>query len=289
MVMQAIVEFMTDEIIFSEGDRLRGKKLLWSTDLHFDAANREEYLQFIERANEFKPDVVLIGGDICNGYNALFHLKILGEQIKKPIYFVLGNHDFYYGSIVKMRGMASAFSRKSSSVKYLVDLGVVELTRTTALIGHDGWADGLTGDFLNSTIQLNDYILIDELRNLEQHERLKKLNELGSEAAYYLEKNLLLALNKYRDVVLLTHVPPFREASLWEGKMSDDNWAPHFVSTTTGIAIKKVMEQHPSKKLLVLCGHTHGKANVYILPNLQVLTGASEYGEPTIQGLIFIN
>jgi 3',5'-cyclic-AMP phosphodiesterase len=46
------------------------------------------------------------------------------------------------------------------------------------------------------------------------------------------------------------------------------------------------MESRPNRKLTVLCGHTHGRGEVEILPNLKVLTGGAQYGKPEIQPLL---
>lgn len=50
-----------------------------------------------------------------------------------------------------------------------------------------------------------------------------------------------------------------------------------------GNAILEIMQRNPGVTLEVLCGHTHGKGEVTILPNLLVYTGGAEYGKPAIQ------
>ena len=91
------------------------------------------------------------------------------------------------------------------------------------------------------------------------------------------------ALQMAPNVVLVTHVPPFREACWYEGILSDDNWAPHFSCGAVGRVLLQQMQNHPQANLLVLCGHTHGSGTAEILPNLQVLTGGAKYGHPVIQ------
>jgi len=49
------------------------------------------------------------------------------------------------------------------------------------------------------------------------------------------------------------------------------------------------MQQHPRSNLTVLCGHTHGGGEVQVLPNLRVLTGEAEYGDPAIQQVLEID
>jgi Icc protein len=262
------------------------KKLLWMTDLHLDAAEKGNLQQFFQKIEEAAPSALLIGGDISNGYQSLIHLNEMVLRFKIPLYFVLGNHDYYHASIEKMRTKVSQLTKEIQDLIYLTDAGVIELNSTTALIGHDGWYDGRAGDFLNSDILLNDYFLIEELTNLSPTERLAKLNEMGAEAGRALSDTLHQALSRYSKVILLTHIPPFLESCVHDGQMCDANWGPHMVSLATGEALLAVMKQHPDKELLVLCGHTHSAADVTILPNLRVVTGSAVLKEPSIQGEI---
>lgn len=265
------------------------KRLTWSTDLHFDAADHAQFQIFFELIIAHEPDFVLIGGDISNGISSLTYLANLANVIDKPFYFVFGNHDYYYGSIALMRKAAKKMMEEMPQLHYLTDNGIIALSEKTALIGHDGWSDARAGDFLNSDVMLNDYFLIDELKRLTHEERRVKLNELGDEAAQFLKKQLTEALKNYERVVLLTHVPPFEESCLYEGVPAEGNWTPHFVGKATGDVLEAIMKQHPEKHLLVLCGHSHWGHEIQILPNLRVLTGHAELGIPNVQGLILIN
>src|SRR5437764_11589677 len=127
-----------------------------------------------------------------------------------PIYFVLGNHDFYRGSIAGVRAGVEALDARSPRLHWLPRTGVVGLTPETALVGHDGWADGRFGDYGRSEVLLNDYLLIEELAGLDERERLLHLNALGDKAAAHFRAVLPAALSRSRRVIVLTHVPPFR-------------------------------------------------------------------------------
>lgn len=278
----------THFVEFNKDPTLASKKLAWATDLHLDAADKANHRRFFDLMVSYKPDIILIGGDVSNGVNSLIHLKHLAKLIKAPFYFILGNHDFYYGSIKKIRALAHETSKEFGGVHYLTDAGIVELTPTTALIGHDGWYDGRSGDFMKSNILLNDYFLIDELKDLTLKDRLNLLNKLGSEAADYIKKTLQEAFKKYDRVIILTHAPPFREVCLYEGLPSNDNWAPHFVCKAMGDVLLEEAQNNPNKQILVLCGHTHAGMDASILPNLRVLTGQSELKIPHVQGIIKI-
>jgi hypothetical protein len=94
------------------------------------------------------------------------------------------------------------------------------------------------------------------------------------------------ALGRFRHVVVLTHVPPFREACWREGKISDDHWLPHFTCKAVGDALLEAMAAVPGQRMTVLCGHTHGGGEAQVLPNLRVLTGGATYGQPVIQQVL---
>lgn len=80
------------------------------------------------------------------------------------------------------------------------------------MIGHDGRADGRLGDYARSQVLLSDYRLIEELAGLDKEARRARLHAFGEEAAAHLRALLPEALRRFRRVIVLTHVPPFREA-----------------------------------------------------------------------------
>ena len=141
---------------------------------------------------------------------------------------------------------------------------------------------------------LNDYKAIEELRKWKSDFELDKpaleetLNRLGDEASQHLESVLQEAVVSHSNVIALTHVPPFKEATWHEGKISDDNFLSHFSCKATGDVFRNVMASHSRSQLLVLCGHTHGEGEVQITDNIHVLTGGAEYGQPVIQRILDI-
>ena len=243
----------------------------------------ERRAAFYRRIQAEKPDAVLVGGDIGEANSVTRILDEFAAVIKLPIYFVLGNHDFYGGSIAVVHDMVRKLCASSKWLHWLPVSGVVPLTTGTALIGHDSWADGRIGDFLGSEVALNDYVLIKELSDLPKSERLAKLNALGDEAAQFLEDHARQALARWRNVLVLTHVPPFREACWHEGKLSNEDYLPHFACRAVGDRLAPLMRKHPESTMTVLCGHTHGDGIAQILDNLLVVTGGAEYGRPVIQ------
>ena len=72
-----------------------------------------------------------------------------------------------------------------------------------------------------------------------------QLQDLGDETARHFEEVLPGALADHEQVIVLMHVPPFREACWHEGRISDDNWAPHFCCIAAGDVLKDQMTRHP--------------------------------------------
>ena len=263
-------------------------RLAWLTDIHLNFLDDAERKRFLETVAE-QADAVAISGDIGESPSIIGYLKEMEEILQKPIYFVLGNHDFYRGSIRNTRDEVARLAEQSEFLVYMTATTVVELSPKTALIGHDGWADARLGDFHGSDVFLTDYVAIQELRKgtgefgVDKPALEEVLNALGDEAARHLEVVLQQAVAEHSSVIALTHVPPFKEAAWYEGRHSDENYLPHFACKAVGDALRSVMYSHPISRLLVLCGHTHGQGEVQITENVQVLTGEAEYGQPVIQ------
>jgi 3',5'-cyclic AMP phosphodiesterase CpdA len=262
------------------------RRLAWATDIHLNFLSASGMDTFCASLAREEPDAVLITGDIAEAPSLASLLSVVAAELETPIYFVLGNHDFYRGSISRVREAVRALCRQSSWLAWLPGEGVVSLGEDVALIGVDGWADGRLGDYSRSPVVLNDYVLIAELAGLTRAARLAMLNGLGDEEAARLGELLDAALGAHRRVIVGTHVPPFKEACWHEGKISNDDWLPHFSCRATGEVLRRAALARPDRKIRVLCGHTHGAGTAEILPNLKVVTGGAEYGEPRVQGTI---
>jgi 3',5'-cyclic-AMP phosphodiesterase len=260
------------------------KRLAWLTDIHLNFLHQAGLKAFFTSLPEV--DAFVITGDIGEAHDVAAHLRSFADR--GPVYFVLGNHDFYRGSIAGVREEVRGLCRDVPGLRWMPDAGVVPLTESTCVVGHDGWGDGRLGDYHGSDVMLNDFGLIEEFGGFGEDpaERLTKLHALGDEAAEHLRTTLPDALERFRHVVVLTHVPPFRESCWHEGAVSNDNWLPFFTCKAAGDALRDAMASAPHRRMTVLCGHAHGAGEVQILPNLRVLTGGAVYGEPRVQRVL---
>jgi predicted phosphohydrolase len=225
-------------------------RLAWATDIHLDHASESARRRFCEAVNE-KADALVVTGDIAESHTLGTALTAVATLTQWPVYFVLGNHDSYRGSIAGTRRQVGYVVEHNKGLVYLSQSGVIELTSRTALVGHDGWADGRLGDLEGSEVILNDFLLIDELRcwrdshNLDKPALRRALEALGDEAAEYLKGVLAQAAEKYPHVIVATHVPPFREAAWYEGRPSADDFLPYFACKAVGDMLLEVARSHP--------------------------------------------
>ncbi len=249
-------------------------KLAWLTDIHLNFLEIEERNSFYEKILQSGSDAILITGDIAEAPSLAGMLNEILAYINKPIYFVLGNHDYYRGGIQDVREGIIELSQSNPELFWLGASGIQKLDKSTILLGQDAWADGRLGDFPNSRVALNDSRLITDLfdaKLLGRFKLLEKMQQLADIDANRLENDLLKAIDyKPRKILVLTHVPPFKEACTYQGRMSDDDWLPFFSSKATGDVLERTAERNQDIEFLVLRGHTHGKADVQILNNLTV-------------------
>src|SRR5271157_3154922 len=84
------------------------RTLAWVTDLHLDFLEPRQVDAFLSSLARLEVDALLIGGDISEAPDVHLMLNQLDNCFQRPIYFVLGNHDFYRGSIVGVRAKVTA-------------------------------------------------------------------------------------------------------------------------------------------------------------------------------------
>ncbi|HTL38514.1 MAG TPA: metallophosphoesterase [Kofleriaceae bacterium] len=253
----------------------------WLTDIHLNFMRPLALRAFYDRVRQERPDYLFVTGDIGEADSVGRFVEELGKIA--PVYYVLGNHDYYRSGIHAVRERLPA--------GWLPAQSPVQLSEQTVLLGIDGWGDARCGD-LESTIQLSDWQLIEDFEPVryDRKARIQLLQELGTAEAFALGE--LLAKAPASDhLVVLTHVPPFPEACIYEGAQSDQAWLPWFTCIATGELLTEYASAHPQKRVTVLCGHSHGVGTYSPLPNLEVRTGGwpagvDDYGNPIVQATL---
>lgn len=265
-------------------------KFAWLTDIHLNFLDDDARQKFYRHIVKKEIDGVFITGDIAEAPSIKDIMCEMETHIKKPIYFVLGNHDYYRGDIDNVRDIMRQLTESHEQLFWLPAAGLQQLSKNTILIGQDGWADGRLGDYQNSRVSLNDSRMIADLfrqKIIGKYALLEKMQLLADADALQLKNDLENALKSNpKKIIILTHVPPFKEACLHEGKISDDNWLPFFSSKIIGDVITEVTLENPDIEFLVLCGHTHSGGLFHPLKNLLIKAGAAEYYQPGIQEVL---
>lgn len=261
-------------------------RVAWLTDLHLNFVEEAARFSFYDELQQLDVDAFLLSGDVGEAASVTKYLGELDSTVQRPLYFVLGNHDFYFGSIDEVRRRVSELCAQRPQLVYLTEAGVQPLSDQSALVGHDGWADARIGDYERSYVMMNDYRLIQELAGISKQERWPRLQALGDAAAEATRLRLEAAFETHPRAVLLTHVPPWREACWHEGHLSDDEWAPHFTCQAMGHMVEEVMRARPDCEVTVLCGHTHSSGQAQIADNIRVWTAGAVYGQPALHRVL---
>ena len=262
-------------------------KLTWLTDIHLNFLDQKQRNNFYQKIVQTHSDAILLTGDIAEAPTIVSIMKEMSDAIKQPIYFVLGNHDYYHAKVEDVRNEMKNLTETYNLLHWLPASGPQRLDQDTILLGQDGWADGRLGDYYNSRLTLNDTKFIIDLLHqaiIGKNQLLDKMQQLADHDAKQLEYNLKQALQQHpKKIIVLTHIPPFKEVCFHKGKICDDNYLPYFSSKATGDILMKIAQENPTIEFLTLAGHTHSDSTYKALPNLVVKVGGAEYFQPAIQ------
>lgn len=259
--------------------------LLWATDVHLNFLPQPDgSREFGAEVRKAHPDAdgIVITGDIGECQNFLPLIEEFTAGVGLPVWYILGNHDAYNGSVRAMKYKALHHDGKA---KWLVREELVELAPGVALVGHDGWYDARFGEPTRSRVLMSDFFAVQEMSGRGGQSLLDAARKLGDEAAQEARVLLLSAIGKgYKRIFFATHVPPYALATWHQGKLSDGQWLPWMSCRAMGEMLDEVTEANPDVDFTTLCGHTHSEGVYRRSPNLLVLTGHSEYRQPRVCG-----
>ena len=260
-------------------------RLGWLSDIHLNFLTEADVVGFFNHLATTEVEGWLLSGDIGEAPNVAHYLQLAARYLRRPVYFVLGNHDYYRGSMAGVNARMEALSG-SAGLIWLTASDPVELAAGFSLVGEDGWGDGRLGNPSGSPVLLNDFRFIEELTGLSRAERVAAVNQLGAAGAARLAPKLEKAAAASRRVCVVTHVPPFAGSAWHEGQPSGPDWLPWFACEATGQAILDCAGRHAGVEFVVLCGHTHGVGVYQAASNVVVHTAAAEYGYPALAGVV---
>lgn len=262
----------------------------WATDTHLDFLRDDarRIIEFGEQLVARSPTGVLLTGDISVARQLVFHLSALERVVQRPIYFVLGNHDYFGSGTEEVRKQMRELSNVSPFLRYMPCVPYLALSPSTAVVGHDGWYDALYGDWQGSGFTMTDWSAIHDFKQVNGNKAtiVSLARKLAHEGVKHVHDGIKKAVRYHKNVVVLTHFPPFKESHVYEGRVGDDHAQPWFTSKMMGDMLLDASRVFPQHNFTVLCGHTHGKWDGQVASNLSVHVGAAEYNQPVLQGLI---
>lgn len=266
--------------------------LYWITDTHFNFLPDTYISSFAKMLLHDKPDIsgLVITGDISDGKKLDIHLPQLAETLRFPIYFTLGNHDYYSSSFDYIDKLTENITNRYDNLHWLNKGNCYR--DNISIVGVTGWYDSRIGN-IHTRIMLNDFGEIEDLWIGKTYKDLlfELIRKRADKEANQLDILLMQeVLDKDSDHVLVcTHVSPYPESSWHEGSLSNNQWLPWFCSIATGNILDKYMEMFPEKQYTVLSGHGHSRGIYKRSDNLIVYSGAAEYFNPFLAGQIKID
>ena len=293
----------------------------WATDIHLRFCDDDERRDFYRTLADTPFDILLLTGDIggesdlgglpepLDHSETVRHLKELEENVRRPIYFVLGNHDYYRSSMAVVRTAVAALCRGSRMLHFVQEEGVVALTERTALVGHECWGDAGWGDFESSPVLMNDWKVIWDLKqywsrlsdltvdlmpwklkknDLDQSALAQRLKALGEDAAEHFRRVLPDALARYERVVVLAHVPPFvKDYPRPWGPRPEDH-LPVGACRAAGDALLEIAARFPDRQIRILAGHIHHRQEFRVANNITMSIGHAELMAPGVESVLEI-
>ena len=266
-------------------------KYLWFSDTHLDQVLPWVLLKFIAHVIKERPKGIFLTGDISNGKLTPWHLKILATFISCPIYFVLGNHDYYLSSIDKVHDKIRKLCKRYPNLIWITEAGIIPINDETAIIGNEGWYDAANGKpgYLKLTI---DWWMTKNFRKLpSMRHRMRVWREMSQRSVDDIVAKLEYAIKLgYKNIYILTHFPPWKEATMHIGTLLEGFWLPYNVNLRLGQALEDVMKRHEDRYITVLSGHTHDKFEIRITSNITCKVSANHlFGIPKLDdNIIYI-
>lgn len=229
-------------------------KILWLTDTHVDKISAENYQELLDFIIASKADGMWLTGDIGDPPRNIEFLKALFERYKKPVFFVLGNHDFYKYKIADMRFKMTQLVKSYPLANYLSETPGLD-SDGHLMVGMDCFAN--TGqDIIQQMTWDSDHIL--DLDALNESHLTAQLNALAEKDAKRLLKKCQQQIHTHiKKVSILTHVPP---SDSMKGQFLVK---PHqknrsvFYSLTLSDVLHQLASDFPSVQFNVYSGHIH--------------------------------
>ena len=266
------------------------RRYAWLSDTHMNLSA----LPFLKRLHlmgvkKMGADGIFITGDISSGDWLESDLRFLARHFDGPIYFVLGNHDYHKRHIASVHDDIRRVCKDHPNLVWMTEAGIVPLTEDVALIGTEGWYDAMHGDEKLLRYTTDWFLTFDFLHERGHEQRVDLWREMAQESARVIEQRLTEALDTYKTVYVITHFPPWKEATRDVGTILEKFWLPYNTNVAMGEAIERAVGGRRKKRVIVLAGHTHTPCRVRVSNSIEcAVAGASYFGRIRPESTIII-
>lgn len=231
---------------------------------------------------------MLVTGDFATAASLPRWLRAYSRMADRPLYFILGNHDFWGGAVREVREEVRRLTAATPGLVYLTAADRVTLTGGVALVGHDGWYDARAGRWDAPRFRMQDWDQVADFSAAGGHEAIVTIARALADAAEAdLVPRVAAAARDHAMVLVATHVPPW---PLPPGRRRhpEGEWiAPWYVAERLGEALERVATANPGVEFRVLAGHAHARREgMRIAPNLTCDVGGARYGEPRLERVL---
>lgn len=276
-------------------------KIAWATDIHLDHVDDAESVVQNLCSLSRGCESIILTGDLSLSNTIIHHLSMFDQLSEKPVYFVLGNHDYYFSDIRTVRRRVVDACRSMSYVRYLASVPYMRLQNQVALVGHDGWYDAMNGNPGSDGILMNDWVRIHDFsaairssvggKTIDKSVIVQVSRAICVASANHIANGIKAAIrDKYDRIIVATHVPPFKESYNGNKHYGLDSSValPWYTSKIMGDMLWSAAKTYPHVHFTILSGHAHSHYDQDLLNNLNVRVGKSAYGTPQIAGYVDI-
>lgn len=252
------------------------RRVGYAADIHLNFLDFDQRPVFYKKVRELSLDGLLLVGDTSIGSMLVDDLNELAENLKIPVWFVLGNHCWWMAKTATLRMRLQAAACASPWLHWLDTEELISLADGVSLVGIDNWAEEPWNQMSRKP---KDWIYISDFVGLSTEDRLTLSRKLGIEAADRLRNALSKAAETSELVIAACHVPPIF------GYTCDafPYIAPWLGSSACGEVITSVAAENPDVHFVVLAGHLHSPLQWRPRENVKVRIAAAEYYDPRVE------
>jgi predicted phosphodiesterase len=251
----------------------------WCSDTHFNLWTLSSKRRFFTGLNDRGVERLIISGDVSTGRVVERDLEVMSRFFNGHVHFVLGNHDYHGRYIDSVHTDVQRITRTYPRLHWLTHEHVVSLSDDVALIGTEGWYDAIDCSVNAMKLTTDWHMTFDFSRQENMYERVEAWRNMANRSSDVITDRLERALDAHRMVYVVTHFPPWKEATRAVGTLLEGLWVPYNTNVALGKAIERVMVGRNDEYVVVLAGHTHVPCNVRISNNIECrVAGSSCWG-----------